>query len=837
MPAIFDPLSADSPSRGRTGRRRALAALGCLAAGYVAARAIPGVPATGWAGGACAALSLAGLSGGRRAISLLAVAAALCGASWFAVRVLERPKGSLAAWLDHGPVPLHVRGVALTPSRVDPPVANTSWFFDGPRTTFDLRVGAVIEDTGRETRVRGVVRVRVTGTPRITAGDHVSVTALLTGLSPPDNPGEADARLWGAQQGRAGTARVASPELIMTLAPSGSILARAERTWLRARASLRERAESLLLGPRPENGPDAGRALLASLILGLREPGGEELQPAFTRLGLAHVLAISGFHLAVMAGVAMALVRCAGDLGRIEPMIVSLLVLGYLTIVPAEAPVLRSGLMVLGVLGAAALGRRYDRIALLAWIGVVLLLWRPMDLWSLGMQLSFGLVAALLWMGPRTHVRLWGVRLRTDLPRRRRWWWLEAVGDTAKGAVSASVLCWAVATPLVLHHTGMFSPLAVLSGLVVVPFTVLLLWGAYAAMIVGLAVPALAAGAAPVLGWLAGVTSWLVTGLDSLPGMWVRLPGVSWAWAAAAIVVVVHWFRRGHRRDRWAWGATLGIAAWLGVEVGVGPRLGERTVLRIDTLAVGDATCHLLRSGCEAMLWDCGASSPAAGRLMIPRAVREVGGWRVPHAIVTHANMDHYSALADAGALLGLRRLVVGAPFLHEAERTPQGPAAECLSRLRSAGVAVRTTARGETLRLGRVTLEFLAPPPDAPWPGANNHSLVALVRAPTAAGERRLLLTGDIQAEAMEWLLDHQPGLRAEVMELPHHGSANEAAYSFVAAVNPRVVLQSTGPSRAGDPRWDHARPGRIWYTTATDGASWVEFRSDGGIRHGCLR
>ena len=78
---------------------------------------------------------------------------------------------------------------------------------------------------------------------------------------------------------------------------------------------------------------------------------------------------------------------------------------------------------------------------------------------------------------------------------------------------------------------------------------------------------------------------------------------------------------------------------------------------------------------------------------------------------------------------------------------------------------------------------------------------------------------------------------LRADVLELPHHGSVQPTAMALVETVNPAVVLQSTGPSRALDIRWNAHRLGRQWWTTATDGAAWVEFHQDGSITSGSVR
>lgn len=99
------------------------------------------------------------------------------------------------------------------------------------------------------------------------------------------------------------------------------------------------------------------------------------------------------------------------------------------------------------------------------------------------------------------------------------------------------------------------------------------------------------------------------------------------------------------------------------------------------------------------------------------------------------------------------------------------------------------------------------------------------------------MLLTGDIQDEAMAMLMTSGVDLSADVIELPHHGSAREAAYAFVERVNPRVVLQSTGRQRLNDPRWDHARAGRAWLDTPRFGAVRADLRTDSTVSAGPVR
>jgi len=776
----------------------------------------------------------------------LALAAVAFGAGWFTLRVFEAPRDSIVHRLPvegvlPRSVPMTVDGVVLRGPR---PVALRAGELDslGPharRARFPLRVLGVHEASG-VAPASGRLMVFATGmqAEAVHAGQHVRVTGLARAEAPPSNAGQPDYRLWRRQTGGAGLLRVDDPSLVQPLPRVDSVATRVAAAYLGIRDDLRKRARDVLLGPKPDGASVGGgaeqRALLAALALGLTdEDGSSALRERFARLGIVHLIAISGFHLLVLTGASMFLLRLTGDHGRFEAIVTALVVLVYLLLVPSRPPVIRAGLMVLAMLGVEATGRRYDRLNTLAWIATIGLIAMPMDLWAMGFQLSYGLAAALLWAGDRVHARLFapaGVvvpgRPRPSSPLRR-------LRSMFTGSLAASVLCWSLATPLVMYHVGLASPLAVLTTLITFPLIAVLLVGSYGALLLGVVAPPLVPFASEALGSLAGLVLSIVAFIDGLPGSSIRTPPVSVWWVAFATATGAYWLTRGRLRSAPGW-ALLGVSVgWFAAEAVLGPRLPARTPFRIDTLAVGDGSCHLLRSGGEAMLWDCGSRSKPIGARLVPDATRALGVGRIEEVVITHPDLDHFSGLPELIDRLGVRRAYVGRAFL-QSRGDAVGMALEAMD---SNGVEIVTVGAGDTLELGRVTLTFLSPPADASWPADNDHSLVARVDVPTSAGARTVLLTGDIERDAIRALLDSGRAFEADIMELPHHGSANESAYELVTRLDPSVVLQSTGPRRVGDVRWAPFAAGRAWFATARDGAAWAEVRRDGTIRAGAMQ
>lgn len=809
-------------------------AVGAVAIGYVLSRWADGVHPAAWFGAACLACAAAGVLRGRTAGAALLAALMLLSAGWFHVRIIA-PMRVDQAWIasagaERG-MPVRVRGMVLH----DPVLYDPRESFLEPAAGLRLRIEVI--EGGAAARA-GVLEVRAPARALrdVTAGDRLRVTGMLRGIESALNPGERDARFWAAQDHVRGRLVTSSSGLVERIEEGDGTFSALRSWWLASRADAKRRASEALLSNVPIEGTAGrGRAMLAALVLGIREREAEVVQEAYTRIGLAHVMAISGFHLAVMAGVVMVGVRLTGDRGALEPIIVAGLVLAYMLIVPSNAPILRAGIMVLAVLAADAMGRRYDRVSILAYTAMALLLIRPMDLWSMGFQLSFGLVATLMWVGPRAMALFSGERIITDMPEPSPWWrwplmWL-------KGLFVSSVLCWIVALPLVLYHTGNVSPLAVVSTVLVLPLTVVLMWVAFAGVAAAVLVPGSMAVVGPVMGSLAEVIVRLVEWIDAMPWAAFWLPRVSVWWTMVATAAGLLWFWRGRVGDGVGLGAMAVAALWLMLEVATGPRLPGSVVLRVDALAVGNGTCMIVRSGSQAWFWDCGSDRAGIGQRLVPRAARELGLWRMDGAIITHPNEDHFEGLPAAAGWLEVPRVFVGQATLDAAERHATRSVGQFMRSIQDQSLEVQVIGEGHAMTLSDdVRLRILSPPQQADWPMVNDHSLVAMVEAATHGGVRRVLLTGDIQARAIEHLL-RVGDLRADVLELPHHGSVHDAALRLLASVDPDVVIQSGGANRAHDPRWFGQRRMRAWAMTAEHGASWVEIRRDGSIWRGSYR
>lgn len=830
-------------------RARVAVALGAFVVGLIVARELVHAASLWWFVACVVAVGVSAVGRGWVCRVALSVAMLLGAGGWYAYRVEEVSVGSLARVLagadaNRGMI-VSVDGIVLEePERVDP-AASVFAKFRHERVSWRFAFASramVVEGEEREATGRLWVRVSSEEKPRVRGGEGVRVTGVGRAIAPALQPGQVDPRANAAQAGFVGSLSLSSNALIVAKAEAIQGWDHLYAAFLRVRGAALARARGVLDAAFAGRGDDEARALVAGLLLGdVDDASGRSVYDAFTRLGLAHVLSISGFHLAVLASVTLFLVRLTGDRGWVEPAVVGVIVVAYTLMLPAQSPILRSAAMVLMMLVAEGCGRRYDRLTILMWIAILLLVWRPADLWNLGYQLSVGLTALLMWIGEAWHWRMFLPPVKTDVVVREgvgQWLWRYA-----KGAWSSAILCFGASVPLVMYRTGVLSVLGVVATLVVTPIVVVVLWVGYVLLFVGVIVPMAAEVAGGVLRFFAHAAISVTRVLDGVPMSSVRLPTVSWAWTLVATVVLLALFRSGRKLQARSWGAIGAIVLWLGVEWAGSAGLSRGVAVRLDSLAVGDGSCHIVRSGRDTLVWDCGTLSAGLDGVRLRRALRAIGVWRAATAVVTHPDIDHFGSLPELVPLLGVRTVMLSERFVMQAKEEPEGPAAVFLGEMARLGVKVRVVSAGQVFEFGRGRLEFVSPPMGAAWARDNEHSLVARLSVASSRAdaegrnERTLLLTGDVQYEGLKWLAEQRPELRADVLEVPHHGSALADSVIWVHALRPRVAVQSTGPSRAGDARWAQLRSEIAWHTTCVDGAAWAEIGVDGSVRSGAVR
>jgi len=369
--------------------------------------------------------------------------------------------------------------------------------------------------------------------------------------------------------------------------------------------------------------PPASAALLGGLLLGERTGLPPDIDEAFRRAGVYHVLAVSGFNVALLAAAVWALCSLARVGRRLAAIVAIVVVIGFALVVGPQPSVLRAAVMAVLVLAAVLLERDPSVTNSLALAALAILAVRPGDLFDPGFQLSFAATLGIV-VAP--------------LPR-----------SVVLGALGASAAAQLAVLPITLAHFNQLSTVGLVANLGVVPL-------AGAATVLGLvavalslfseAVAAVAFDAVwPLLLALRGIVALAA----AVPGAVVHLPApppLAVASYVGGLALLV--FRR-----------PLAAAILLAVALGAGawPLVRPPDArLRVTVLDVGqgDAIVAEMPDG-RAILVDAGSGGARrldAGERVVAPFLWNRGFLRLAGAIVTHDDSDHAGGMPAVGRLL-----------------------------------------------------------------------------------------------------------------------------------------------------------------------------------------
>jgi competence protein ComEC len=750
------------------------AALGGLALGLALAPAHPAAPAPPpLLLGLAAVLALARPRGAAALgwLALVAAVAALAGLTAGAARLAAIDARALAPPAGQ---PVDARGTVTTTPRV----------VQGA-TRFVLAVdeGRIVVEDSAATEVDQGDVVRVSGTAREPA------------------PWEAD------QTAREGAARMLVAD---SVAATGAVRG---GPW-GALDGIRRRAEAAL-----ERGtPALPAALLRGFVLGQDDRIPEPVRDEFRRSGLAHVLAVSGQNVMLLALLAAPILALGGVPLRARLIALVAVIAVYVPVAGAGASIQRAGVMGAAGLVAALAGRPRARWYALLLAAAATLALNPRATGDIGWQLSFAAVAGLLVLARPLAQLLGG---RAPGPARRL---------LAEGA--AMTLAASLATaPLAAHHFGTVSLTAIPANLLALPAIAPAMWlgmlaGALGQLPAAPVEPLTALGGlcAGFIGWVAHVLGGERAQLEiAEPGLVAAIATSTMLLVAARLGCTALSRRadlRPRPRGRSRRTVAIALAAGLALALLAGPgrrssdRLakGPPPALTLRVLDVGQGDAILLEPrGASPVLVDTGPPGGGAASRLDDLGVDHLGA-----LAVTHDQLDHAGALGEILAAVAVDRLIVG----------PGAAPAYCRS---AACPPARRVASGDVIRAGRLRLDVLWPP-EAPGnedADPNARSLVLHGRI----GSFDALLTGDAEAEAAPV----DAGL-VELLKIAHHGSADPGLPALLDRASPDLAAISVGSENP----YGHPAPETLGALTEagvpvlrtdTAGELVIEVRDDGWL------
>ena len=606
-------------------------------------------------------------------------------------------------------------------------------------------------------------------------GALVSVTARVYHPSGRDNPGGFDFREYLLQRG-------------MTFGVYGMDDVTAEERFSLSGLTARIR-HALTEGLTEAMGEEAG-GYAAAMLLGNRELISSEDREAFNRLGIAHILSVSGYHVGVLAGLMTMLFRRLKMRRGIRTVVTAVVLAGYCLLTGMNAPVVRASVLVV----LYQLGRLQNRqnigLYLLSGSAVLMLLVSPTQLTGASFQLTYGAMLGLLLVLPALE------RLPVlKKSRFRKLWTALCAAFAAQLGILLPQIYWFQEVPLLA-----------------MPLNVLVLAGAgilmtlYWLTLALLALPPVAA----VIGAAAGfVTERLLDAIRALG----NLDGI------------VLWVGQGNAATFLGWVIVMGVLSILWTKRRALPALLGAAVMALSLVpwpyagacyiqfSVGNADAALLRDRNMVIAVDAGEDGDALATYLKQQRLS------LDALILTHLHGDHAGgirALLDNGIPVATVYLADGAE-----NAAIEGGLRVLLEELLATGAELRVVARGDVIELPDGVMTVVWPEQGKVRSGmdANLHSLVFHVELMG----NTMLLTGDMDGD-----YERYAEVPVDILKAAHHGSKASTSEAYLEAVAPKTIILSCGDEtrqlsmeeRSGDVPL---------YGTREHGAVTISFSPDG--------
>jgi len=626
-------------------------------------------------------------------------------------------------------------------------------------------------------------------------GQRLRLTCRLRRPRNFSNPGGFDYKRFLAHRGIYLTAALNDDRTILILRENGG--SAPMRALERYRSRLRRLINRRLAPPK--------RDIVLALLLGEKQTLDKTIQKQFARLGAAHLLAISGLHIGIVAalafGFACFLLRRRPrlllyvELWRTAALAALVPVCIYCCVAGLQIPTLRSGIMIAACTACLLLKRRQDVLNALALAGCCILVWMPSSLFEISFQLSFIAVLCLILYAPyvqRLFALLEGIG--PGRPRTPFLYLFRFLG----GILAASAVATAATAPLAARYFHQCSLAGIPANCVLVPAVG---FGAVPCALGSALLLPLSETAAAGLLHMAGLIldqTLLWTAFWSqarIAAMQVPPPTAAelTAWYAGILCLPLCLHRRRRLCALLLCAALAALLLWL-------PGAGPDGLLRVTFLDVGHGDAAVIRfpQG-RAMLIDSGGLRSErfdTGASIVVPALHAMGIHDLGWLVITHPHHDHMAGMN--AVLQWFRPDELWVPD----DTCPDPLLASILENARRRRTIIRTpSCETPALVVNNAMIEILSPAAQQAaaartYHELNDSSLVIRI----SYGGHAFLFTGDIGAQQERFLAHRPANIRAQVLKVPHHGKRGSSTAAFLDAVAPCLAVFSCRPPAGRD-------------------------------------
>ncbi len=631
-----------------------------------------------------------------------------------------------------------------------------------------------LQGDGTQTKTNGNILVRAARNPVIPYGARLQI---LGNLETPQNFGDFDYRQYLARQAVYSVMNRPDIEILETGLGNPA---------LQFLLKIKDRAQKTINRLLPE--PQA--ALLSGILLGNDSGLPDDLAQDFRATGTTHIIAISGFNIAIIAGILL-----LGSRHLVGYRTASYIALGgiaiYTIFVGADASVVRAAVMgAFLIIATQIMGRSTFLPATIFTAALIMTLINPFLLWDVGFQLSFAATLGLV-----LYVGTWSKRLEAGLQPHLTPNDAQRVTRTISDVVLATLAASLMTLPIILYHFGNLSLISPLANLFVLPAQPgVMLWGGLATML-GMLFPIL--GQVPAwIAWLfLSYTTSLVRFFASMPATTIPISlSFGGVLATYTLILGVTWLSSqdsqkkgkiiGRSKNTRLKRAAVTVITIAIILAGIGAWKRPDGKLHVTFLDVGQGDATFIQTpGGRQVLIDGGQYSSR----LLDGLGAEMPFWdkAIDILVVTHPDKDHFLGLIGV-----LDRYQVGT-LITNSQKADSPDYDALLNGARELQIPIHQAQAGEVIEMDSgVRLEILHPDSSDGLSEDNDNSISFRL----VYQDFSLLLTGDAESKAEQKMLASGRPLQSLIYKAGHHGAKTSSSALFLDAVKPQYIVISAG-------------------------------------------
>jgi competence protein ComEC len=693
-----------------------------------------------------------------------------------------------------------IRGIIISEPYISD---NNNWVFSkykftDPTSSFYLKITEAQGKSGWFD-ASGVVRVQVDESIKdiFKAGDNVQMYCWLERIWPATNPGEFDFAKKLAKENIYVAATIKTRDGIEVLSNQSKIPSFSIHRFLNKTAT------TILTEGLPEGDPNSN-ALIEALVLGSRTKIDSETHIAFRKTGLLHFVSLSGLNFVIMIAFVWWLCKLTGFGKKRQAIICIAVSILFVMAVPPNPPVLRAAVISIVFCASFLFIRQPNSFNSLALSAIILLLFKPVDIFNTSWQLSFSTTLGILLFFRRIQLFLYEkklVLLKLILKKEKLFLLINENSLFAlSGLFSIGLSAWVCGAGFMLYYFYTITPLSAIWTVLASPFVSVIMIAGMLKIVVSFFSPT----AAYVLGLVANVFSdsliWLVKIFAKVSFSEILVgdvpKGVIIFYYCVLFFAAFFFFRRPLLRKVIS---IVLITAFAITLFAIKFQRVYRGELVLSCIDVSHGQAILVQPpGAANLLFDAGSlyKSNVGRRIIIP-FLRSQGVGKLDAIIISHNDIDHINAIPEVVEDTKTADIFANDDFLTDAES--DGIPKFLNDYLKKSGINIQGFDSFTSAAGGDKNFQIKSPAViKIIWPSKeavknnklsdNDRSAVTLIEY----GGVKILLCSDIEKFTQQKILEIYPDLKADIVIAPHHGSVTTTDDDFIERLSPKFLVYS---------------------------------------------